>query len=143
MGDPGRVRQVLMNLVNNAIKFTVEGGVTVTVEMRSDGFRVNVIDTGIGIPPEKQDRIFLKFSQADASTTRKFGGSGLGLAISKRLMELMDGVLGFESIPEKGSNFWLRLPAAPLESEARMAAGDSGWIAVPDAKRAGAERNRS
>lgn len=111
VGDPGRVRQILMNLVGNALKFTERGGVDVRVRMQDGSWRVEVQDTGAGIPEESQAKIFGKFSQADASTTRKFGGTGLGLAISKGLAEMMGGSLGFSSRPGKGSLFWLILPA--------------------------------
>lgn len=110
-GDPGRLRQVILNLVGNAIKFTRRGGVSLQVSGRSDGagtaaltFIVN--DTGIGIAPEKQASIFESFAQADAQTNRKFGGTGLGLAICKRLVTLMGGQIGCDSEPEVGSTFW-------------------------------------
>jgi CheY-like chemotaxis protein len=109
-GDQGRLRQVLINLIGNAVKFTATGGISLTVERdvnsEADGFlRFNVADTGIGIPPEKQQTIFEKFSQADSSTTRKYGGTGLGLAICKRLVEMMDGRIWIESEEGRGSNF--------------------------------------
>jgi len=110
VGDPGRLRQILVNLVGNAIKFTKDGEVLVAIERRSQGagevelhFRVK--DTGIGIPAEKHGLLFSAFSQADSSTTRKYGGSGLGLAISSRLVELMKGKMWLESSEGKGSTF--------------------------------------
>ncbi len=110
-GDPGRLRQILINLVNNAIKFTSDGGVSVHVFPESEDedqitLRFEVRDTGIGIPKEKQDLLFEAFTQADGSTTRKYGGSGLGLSISKHLTEMMNGSIGLESEEGKGSTFW-------------------------------------
>ncbi|MBS1971745.1 MAG: hypothetical protein JSU04_15645 [Bdellovibrionales bacterium] len=110
-GDPTRVRQILMNLIGNAVKFTSRGGVTIRVErMVLDGpairHIVSVEDTGIGIHLEDQKRLFKSFSQADASTTRKYGGSGLGLAICKSLVELMDGEIGVRSTLNHGSTFY-------------------------------------
>ncbi len=111
-GDPGRVRQVITNLAGNAIKFTSEGEVVVRTRLEresgDDGviLRFEVVDTGIGIPDDKIESLFEVFTQADASTTRKFGGTGLGLSISKKLAQMMGGAIGAESEPGRGSTFW-------------------------------------
>lgn len=115
LGDQGRVRQVLTNLIGNAIKFTHTGEINVSVtetnRVNSDAvFRIEVTDTGIGIDPDKLQHIFGSFSQADDSTTREYGGSGLGLAISKQLVELMGGELNVESRLNIGSTFWFTIP---------------------------------
>lgn len=118
IGDPRRVHQVLLNLVSNAIKFTERGHVIVAVEQSgSTELKISVSDTGIGIPPEKQDVVFETFMQADTSTTRRFGGSGLGLAISRRLVEAMGGAIGVSSVLGSGSTFWFTLPL-PASAEA-------------------------
>lgn len=110
LGDPTRLRQVIINLIGNAIKFTEQGEVTlsVTLDQITDGsvfIKFSVRDTGIGVQPDKQQAIFEAFSQADVSTTRRFGGTGLGLAISSRLVQLMDGRIWLESAPDMGSVF--------------------------------------
>jgi CheY-like chemotaxis protein len=119
VGDPGRIRQILINLSGNAIKFTSKGHVYLSVECeeRTGGqarLRFSVADTGIGIPAGKLGHIFERFTQADASTTRKYGGTGLGLSISKQLVELMGGNIGVESKIGEGSRFWFTL-ALPVD----------------------------
>jgi signal transduction histidine kinase len=113
--DPTRLRQVLMNLVGNALKFTAHGAVTLALapEPATGGVRFAVRDTGIGIPTERIGQLFQPFTQADSSTTRRFGGTGLGLAISRRLVERMGGELSVESVEGQGSCFHFVLPAQP------------------------------
>ncbi|MHA7684936.1 response regulator [Cupriavidus sp. PET2-C1] len=115
-GDPLRLRQILINFANNAVKFTHQGEIVIRVERCGAGqcqprirLRFEVRDTGIGIDPAIRSRLFQSFEQADTSTTRRYGGSGLGLAICRRLVELMGGTLGVESTPGQGSSFWFEL----------------------------------
>jgi PAS domain S-box-containing protein len=119
-GDAARLRQVLLNLLSNAVKFTDRGEVVVLADGEPTGsgaYRVNltVRDTGIGIPPDRMNRLFASFSQVDASTTRRYGGTGLGLAISKRIVELMGGSISVESMEGQGSTFRITLIAEPVE----------------------------
>jgi CheY-like chemotaxis protein/anti-sigma regulatory factor (Ser/Thr protein kinase) len=114
LGDPLRLGQILLNLTGNAIKFTEHGSITLRARLLEESpdnvlLRIEVIDTGIGIAPADQKRLFTAFEQADNSMTRKYGGTGLGLAISKRLVQLMGGEIGVESRPGQGCTFWFTL----------------------------------
>ncbi|MDO3378005.1 PAS domain-containing hybrid sensor histidine kinase/response regulator [Geoalkalibacter halelectricus] len=130
MGDPDRLGQVLVNLLGNAIKFTPQGEVHLSVRAQGDFLEFSVADTGIGIPDEKQDLLFQSFSQADSSLTRRYGGSGLGLAISKGLVELMGGTISARSKAGEGSVFMFTVPlrispkATLAQAEARRASPD-------------------
>jgi two-component system, sensor histidine kinase and response regulator len=136
-GDPGRLRQIVMNLIGNAIKFTHEGHVvldaTGSVEDGKLALRIEVTDTGIGIPAERIDRLFKTFSQIDSSTTRHYGGTGLGLSIVKRLAELMGGEVGVRSDTGRGSSFWVTLKIdAGLELAQREPVGLGRRILIVD-----------
>lgn len=139
IGDPLRIKQILINLINNAIKFTSNGGITVNCELESitlkkAKLKFSVSDTGIGISEEARNRLFQSFSQADASTTRKFGGTGLGLAISKSLSEMMHGEIGVDSVEGKGSSFWftIRLELASESTLKDNADTDKGEVVSKD-----------
>jgi len=134
VGDPVRIRQVLLNLVGNAVKFTTTGGVTVELSATHDpdGVRMAVIDTGCGFSEEQRTRLFQAFSQLDASTTRRHGGTGLGLVISNGLVTGMSGRLEVESVPHRGSTFEARLP----HRAAALAEVDERWTVHPGPVRA-------
>ncbi len=137
IGDPGRIRQIITNLAGNAVKFTSEGHVLISVDATPEGrVRLSVQDTGTGIPAHAVDRIFDKFEQADLSTTRKHGGTGLGLAISRELTSLMGGDIGVESEVGKGSTFWTTLdleadPNAPSDELQGAATGHRFLVVSP------------
>jgi signal transduction histidine kinase/DNA-binding response OmpR family regulator len=127
-GDPGRIRQILTNLVSNAIKFTEEGEIVLRAELAEENperatVRISVSDTGIGMTEEQQAHVFESFSQADASTTRRYGGTGLGLAISRQMVGLMGGEIGVESEPGVGSTFYFTLPLKKQPVDARRSQG--------------------
>jgi PAS domain S-box-containing protein len=130
LGDADRLRQVLLNLLGNAVKFTAQGSVTVrAIVDRVEGefgvvLRFSVTDTGPGIAPEVADQLFEPFRQADQSTRRRFGGTGLGLSISRRIVELMGGRIGFDSSPGRGSTFWFTIPFTRVPDEVEPARAD-------------------
>ena len=120
--DAGRIRQIALNLLSNAIKFTEKGSVTLRVNAHSTlndkvGLRIEVVDTGIGIPADRLDRLFKSFSQADATISRQFGGTGLGLAISKKLAEGLGGTIGVDSSTGKGATFWFEVPVTAASAD--------------------------
>jgi signal transduction histidine kinase/ActR/RegA family two-component response regulator len=135
-GDPVRIRQVLLNLVSNAVKFTESGEVRIEVaRLDAVQIKISVSDSGIGITEEQLERLFQRFTQADSSTTRRYGGTGLGLVISKTLVELMGGVIGAHSDPGKGSTFWITLPliagTRPAVAAAKPAAASPATLPAP------------
>ncbi|WP_304192535.1 ATP-binding protein, partial [Phenylobacterium aquaticum] len=117
LGDSARVRQVLYNLISNAVKFTAQGGVRVSILAADPGIRIEVEDTGVGIPADRLEKLFAKFVQADSSTTRQFGGTGLGLAICRELAEAMGGSITVESREGEGSRFIVELPLPRADGE--------------------------
>ncbi|ARJ67802.1 hybrid sensor histidine kinase/response regulator [Magnetospirillum sp. ME-1] len=129
VGDPTRLRQVLTNLIGNAVKFTEKGGVVVSVEAESNILRFEVMDTGIGIEPSAAPALFAEFVQADSSISRRFGGTGLGLSICKRLVEMMGGEIGFDSLPGEGTTFHFTLPlAVAAERSSQTAEGEDSHL---------------
>ncbi len=134
MLDPVRVRQVLVNLLGNAVKFTTTGEIRLTVRRLGFGMRFAVRDTGIGIPREKQAHVFESFTQADGSITRRFGGTGLGLSISNQLVRLMGGIMGVESEPGQGSEFHFLLPICEPKPAAKPE-GAGAIVVTPERRR--------
>ncbi|BCN94256.1 hypothetical protein THMIRHAM_20410 [Thiomicrorhabdus immobilis] len=122
IGDPFRITQVINNYLSNAVKFTEQGKITLQVGTIDEQIQLSIIDTGIGISAEGLAKLFIDFSQVDASTTRQFGGTGLGLVISMKLARLMGGDVGVESTQDFGSKFWIRLPNQPADSQTKPTA---------------------
>jgi signal transduction histidine kinase/CheY-like chemotaxis protein/HPt (histidine-containing phosphotransfer) domain-containing protein len=134
IGDPTRLTQVLSNLVNNGLKFTENGGVSIiaTADPGTGDIAIAVKDTGIGIEPHQIDRIFTRFSQADASITRRFGGTGLGLSISKLLTEMMGGAIGVTSMPGRGSTFTITIQVPVVEENASVMLSTAAGVLLLD-----------
>lgn len=128
IGDPLRIKQILLNLIGNAVKFTSEGAIVLTASSRASerdtALKLTVTDTGIGIPPEAQEKVFDSFCQADNTMARKYGGSGLGLTIVRQLAEMMGGNCGMQSTQDQGSTFWVDLPLPPAEDKTTTAPED-------------------
>ena len=131
-GDPGRLRKMFFHLIGNAVKFTNVGGVDIVLSQSGEGeqrrLRLDVVDTGIGIPAAAQRYLFERFHQADTSTTRRHGGAGMGLAITKRLAELMGGSIGHRSVEGRGSAFWFDIAAPACAEPVKDEAPDGGWL---------------
>jgi len=132
-GDATRLRQILMNLLSNGLKFTEQGGVSLRIEPTPTGLSFAVTDTGIGISPEHLPKLFGKFSQVDASNTRRAGGTGLGLVICRELAQLMGGSITVESTPGEGSTFTLELPLTKVSDARASSAGAEDHRPAPDA----------
>jgi signal transduction histidine kinase len=135
IADPVRIRQVLLNLISNAIKFTHEGHVLLEITAKPDNFsaykiKFSVQDTGIGIATDKQDKLFESFTQAEQSTTRQYGGTGLGLTISRQLVELMGGHIKVDSTPGKGSHFHFSLTLTLDENQPALKTSDFSQLKV-------------
>ena len=130
-GDPGRIQQIIVNLLSNAVKFTEAGEIVVRASstVRDDGraeVLVSVKDTGIGIAPDAQQRLFRSFSQADESTTRRFGGTGLGLAIARGFVDVTGGMLEVDDTPGGGTTFTITMPVTPVAPDAHAADTGAG-----------------
>ena len=119
IADEGRLKQILLNFLSNAVKFTEAGSIRLEMRYSAGRLKVEVLDTGIGLSSEQSARLFQRFSQADTSTTRQYGGTGLGLAISRHLIELMDGSVGVQSSPGEGSTFWFEVPTETCQEDFR------------------------